>query len=161
MINKLFIGIPNYVKFTIFSQVRYLLNSPNFNRNNDLEDIIQELLLFYLDKFYKKDVPSEAYIVKSIQNEAKRLMKTKVRERFGLSFSLEDLTECPDELMVTSHFESAEINLLLSAISKNLSYKENLVIKMILDGKTIDDIARTNHMAKATIYKIFEKIKNF
>lgn len=88
-------------------------------------------------------------------------MKTKVRERFGLLFSLEDLTECPDKLKVTNHFDSTEINLLISAVAEHLSDKENLVIKMILEGKSIDEIARTIHIAKATIYKIFEKIKNF
>lgn len=161
MSNKLFDGIPEYVKITIYSQTRYLLSSSNFKRENDLDDIIQDLLLFYLEKFYKKDAPSEAYVVISLQNEAKRLMKTKVHERFGLLFSLEDLTECPDELRVTHHFDRAEINLLISAVAEHLSDKENLVIKMILEGKSIDEIARTIHMAKATIYRIFEKIKNF
>ena len=161
MSNKLFAGIPEYVRITIYSQTRYLLSTSNFKRENDLDDIIQNLLLFYLENFYKKDAPSEAYVVASLQNEAKRLMKTKVRERFGLLFSLEDLTECPDELRVTHHFDRAEINLLISAVAEHLSDKENLVIKMILEGKSIDEIARTIHIAKATIYKIFEKIKNF
>jgi len=161
MSNKLFAGIPEYVRITIYSQTRYLLSTSNFKRENDLDDIIQDLLLFYLENFYKKDAPSEAYVVASLQNEAKRLMKTKVRERFGLLFSLEDLTECPDELRVTHHFDRAEINLLISAVAEHLSDKENLVIKMILEGKSIDEIARTIHIAKATIYKIFEKIKNF
>lgn len=161
MSNKLFAGIPEYVRITIYSQTRYLLSTSNFKRENDLDDIIQDLLIFYLENFYKKDAPSEAYVVASLQNEAKRLMKTKVRERFGLLFSLEDLTECPDELRVTHHFDRAEINLLISAVAEHLSDKENLVIKMILEGKSIDEIARTIHIAKATIYKIFEKIKNF
>ena len=161
MSNKLFAGIPEYVRITIYSQTRYLLSTSNFKRENDLDDIIQNLLLFYLENFYKKDAPSEAYVVASLQNEAKRLMKTKVRERFGLLFSLDDLTECPDELKVTNHFDRAEINLLISAVAEYLSDKENLVIKMILEGKSIDEIARTIHIAKATIYKIFEKIKNF
>lgn len=161
MSNKLFAGIPEYVRITIYFQTRYLLSSSNFKRENDLDDIIQDLLLFYLETFYKKDIPSEAYVVTSLQNEAKRLMKTKVRERFGPLFSLEDLTEYPDELKVTNNFDNAEINLLISTVAEHLSDKENLVIKMILEGKSIDEIARTIHIAKATIYKIFEKIKNF
>lgn len=161
MTNKLFDGIPQYVKITIYSQTRYLLRSFRYNRENDRDDIIQDLLLFYLENFHKKDIPSEAYVVASLQNEAKRLIKTKVRERFGLLFSLDDLMDTPDELKVTDSYDRSEINLLISAVAVHLSDKENLAIKLILEGKTIDEIARTIHMAKSTIYKIFEKIKNF
>lgn len=161
MSKKLFTGIPEYVRITIYSQARYLLSFSNFNRDNDLDDIIQNLLLFYLDKFYKKDIPSEAYVVTSLRNEAKRLRKTKMYEHFGLFCSLEDLTECPEALKITNSFDGVEIDLLTSVVGEHLSDRENLVLKMILDGYSIDQIARTIHIAKASIYKILEKIKKF
>ena len=161
MTNKLFDGIPQYVKITIYSQTRYLLRSFRYNRENDRDDIIQDLLLFYLENFHKKDIPSEAYVVASLQNEAKRLIKTKVRERFGLLFSLDYLMDTPEELIVTNKFNDIEINLLISAVSDHLSDKENLIIKMILEGKTSDEITRFVHISKTTIYKTFEKIKIF
>lgn len=161
MNKKLFDGIPEYVRITIYAQTGRLLRNSNFIRTNDLDDIIQDLLLFYLENFHLRSIPSKAYVVTSLQNKAKRILKTKVRERFGLSFCLEDITECPEALGICDTFSYSETNLFIASISRHLSDKENQIIKMILDGKTLDDIAKNFHISKNSIYKLFDKIKNF
>ncbi len=159
MSNKLFTGIPEYVRVTIYSQTSRLLSNSNFIRGNDLEDVIQDLLLFYLETFYKKKIPSEAYVVKSIQNEAKRLLKAKVCEHFGLFVSLEDMDFCPDELKTSGGFENLGINLTVSEIACQLSERENLILEMIMKDHSLKEVTEEFHISKNTIYKLFEKIK--
>lgn len=161
MSKKLFDGIPEYVRITIYAQTGRLLRNSHFIRDNDLEDIVQDLLLFYLERFHLRSIPSEAYVVVSLQNEAKRMLKTKMRERFGLSVCLEDITECPEALKVSNALAHSEINLLISSVAKHLSDRENQVLELILEGKTLDDIAKKYHISKNTIYKILDKLKKF
>lgn len=151
--------MPEYVRITIYSQIRRLLSTSCFIRENDLDDITQDLILYYLEKFYQRKIPSEAYVVTSLQNEAKKLLRTKVRQRFGLYCSLEDLEEQGKTLKIDGGFEHCEMNLIISNAAKHLSERENHIIKMIGDGHTIDDISKHYHISKNTIYKIFEKIK--
>lgn len=47
---NIFNGLPQYVRITILSQIRRLLSTPIFSYE-DREDLIQELLLFYLKRF--------------------------------------------------------------------------------------------------------------
>lgn len=50
----LFVGIPEYVRIIIYSQTRKLLATSLYQRDNDMEDIVQDLLLFYLEKFIRR-----------------------------------------------------------------------------------------------------------
>ena len=84
MYDKLFVGIPDYVRITIFSCVRKLSTFANFNNHEDIQDLVQELLLFYIEHFHQREIPSDVYVVASLQNYAKKLLKTKMREPFGL-----------------------------------------------------------------------------
>jgi len=93
MYDKLFDGIPDYVRITIFSCVRKLSTFANFNNHEDVQDLVQELLLFYIEHFYQREIPSDAYVVASLQNYAKKLLKTKMREPFGLFVYLDDEEE--------------------------------------------------------------------
>ena len=53
MYDKLFDGIPDYVRITIFSCVRKLSTFTNFNNHEDVQDLVQELLLFYIEHFHQ------------------------------------------------------------------------------------------------------------
>jgi hypothetical protein len=66
---NIFNGLPEYVRMTILSQIRRLLSTPLFSYE-DKEDLTQELLLFYLKRFY--DVPDvdEALVVHYIKQYA-------------------------------------------------------------------------------------------
>lgn len=161
MIKELFTDIPEYVRITIYSQTRRLLNYSFFDSSVDREDILQSLLMFYIEKFRNKDIPSESYVVTSIKNEATRLIKVKMREHLDLLISLDDIVETHEFIDNSANFHNKEFNVLISAISKQLDERERIVLKMILDGKTLDEISKNIHISKNTIYKIFNKIKKF
>lgn len=161
MYRDVFSGIPEYVKITICSQVKKLTSTNYFTSANDKDDIIQDLLIFYIEQFYKKPIPSEAYVVTSLRNEAKKLIRTKVRKRFGLFLSLEDIDFGNGLATDGQEFKQCEWNMLFRLMSTELSEKEKSIISLILAEKSLDEIARTVHVSKATIYKLFEKIRNF
>lgn len=161
MIKELFSDIPEYVRITIYTQTRRLFNYSFFDSSFDREDILQSLLVFYIEKFRNKDIPSESYVVTSINNEATRLIKVKMREHLDLLISLDDIVETSEFIDYSSNFHKKEFNMLISAISKQLDEREHIVLKMILEGKTLDCISKNIHISKNTIYKIFNKIKKF
>ena len=70
---NIFSGLPEYVRMTILSQIRRLLSTPLFSYE-DKEDLTQELLLFYLKRFY--DVPDvdEALVVHALKQYATNLL---------------------------------------------------------------------------------------
>lgn len=157
MLTNIFAGIPDYVRITILAQVKLLMKTNLFSEN-DKEDVIQDLLLFYIKQFYKKTVPDEAYVVTSIQNQAKILIRTKVRRHFGLFLSLDDLDI---QLSAKDEFKSREVQIMFKQILDMLSEKEKPIILQLASGKSIEEVSRERHVAKITIYKLFEKIRNF
>lgn len=128
MSKKLFSDLPEFVKITIYSQVRSLLNTPYFRYENDVDDIVQDLLLYYLEKFYNKPDVEEPYITASLQHEAQKLLRTKMRRRFGLHLSLEDLLE-NHEVFIAANAKETDFGLFVSLLSKHLSDKENQILQ--------------------------------
>lgn len=163
MTPKVMTGIPAFVKITIFAQVRRLLSTPYFNSMNDKEDLIQDLLLFYVSKFSQKikDV-DEALVVTAIRNYASNLLRSRLRQRLFLHSSLEDLMENGHEEDFSYHPESGlrfENSATLEKIMQSLDEREQRILMMIGDGLSLNEIARQIKVSKNTIYKIFEKIK--
>lgn len=70
---NVFDGLPKYVRITVLSQIRRLLSSGLFNCD-DTEDLTQEILLFYLKRFYHDPDPDEALVVHSLRQYASNLI---------------------------------------------------------------------------------------
>lgn len=154
---KIFNGLPAYVRMTILSQIRRLLSTPLFSYE-DKEDILQDLLLFYLKRFY--DVPNvdEALVVHAVKRHASDLLVKRYQRRDFLYSSLADYAD--EEF---SYFKSYESNYsdrtVLVKIWEIASDKEKIVIQRILQGDSIEQIAKDIHISKKTIYKFFEKVR--
>lgn len=142
MYDKLFDGIPDYVRITIFSCVRKLSTFTNFNNHEDVQDLVQELLLFYIEHFHQREIPSDAYVVASLQNYAKKLLKTKMREPFGLFVYLDDEEEYIS-ISSEDNYEQSELKALVKKAEQKLSPREILVLDMILEDKTLEEITHT------------------
>ena len=85
---KIFNGLPAYVRITILSQIRRLLSTSLFNYE-DSEDIAQELLLFYLKRFYTIPDVDEALVVHSLKQYTTNLLKKRCNRRDYLNSSLD------------------------------------------------------------------------
>lgn len=85
---KIFNGLPPYVRITILSQIRRLLSTSVFNKE-DCEDVAQDLLLFYLKRFYTIPDVDEALVVHSLKQYAINLLKKQCNRRDYLNSSLD------------------------------------------------------------------------
>ena len=86
---KIFNGLPTYVRITILSQIRRLLSTSVFNKE-DCEDIAQDLLLFYLKRFYTIPDADEALVVHSLKQYAINLLKKQCNRKDYLNSSFEE-----------------------------------------------------------------------
>ena len=151
-------GLPEFVQFTIARETRRLLNHKLFS-SNEKEDIIQELILYYLEHFHRQQVPNEAYVVTSLRNQATKLIRTKARQRFGLFLSLDDMETDPREVADDNDVTREDIRILLDDLTKGLTPKEYTLLTLVKEGYSLDEIASKYSVSKNTIYTIFEKIK--
>ncbi len=151
---NIFNGLPTYVRITILSQIRRLLSTPIFS-HEDREDLIQELLLFYLKRFYNAHDVDEALVVHSIKQYATNLLTQRYHRRDFLYSSLADY-DADEEF---SFAENTETRLIVSEIMNSAEPKEKEIVKHILCGNSIDQISRDLHVSKKTIYGFFEKMR--
>lgn len=151
---NIFNGLPTYVRITILSQIRRLLSTPIFS-HEDREDLIQELLLFYLKRFYNAHDVDEALVVHSIKQYATNLLTQRYHRRDFLYSSLADY-DADEEF---SFAENTEMRLIVSEIMNSTEPKEKEIVKRILCGDSIDQISRDLHVSKKTIYGFFEKMR--
>ena len=89
MNSNIFSGLPEYVRMTILSQIRRLLSTPLFSYE-DREDILQDLLLFYLKRFYEVPDADEALVVHAVKRYASDLLIKRYQRRDFLYSSLAD-----------------------------------------------------------------------
>ena len=87
MNSNIFSGLPEYVRMTILSQIRRLLSTPLFSYE-DREDILQDLLLFYLKRFYEVPDVDEALVVHAVKRYASDLLIKRYQRRDFLYLSL-------------------------------------------------------------------------
>ena len=151
---NIFNGLPQYVRITILSQIRRLLSTPIFS-HEDREDLIQELLLFYLKRFYNAHDVDEALVVHSIKQYATNLLTQRYHRRDFLYSSLADY-DADEEF---SFAENTETRLIVSEIMNSAEPKEKEIVKHILCGNNIHQISRDLHVSKKTIYGFFEKMR--
>ena len=151
---NIFNGLPQYVRITILSQIRRLLSTPIFSYE-DREYLIQELLLFYLKRFYNAHDVDEALVVHSIKQYATNLLTQRYHRRDFLYSSLADY-DADEEF---SFAENTETRLIVSEIMNCAEPKEKEIVKHILCGDSIDQISRDLHVSKKTIYGFFEKMR--
>ena len=151
---NIFNGLPQYVRITILSQIRRLLSIPLFSYE-DREDLIQELLLFYLKRFYYAHDVDEALVVHSIKQYATNLLTQRYHRHDFLYSSLADY-DADEEF---SFAENTDARLVVEDIARYAEPKEMEFIERVLLGESIDQISRDLHVSKKTIYGFFEKMR--
>ena len=113
----IFEGLPKYVQITILSQIRRLLSTSLF-LVDDKDDLTQDLLLFYLKRFYQVPDPDEALVVHSIRQYATNLLVQRYRRRDFLYSSLTDYEVNGEFSFLNTSDYDFETKVLLGEISK-------------------------------------------
>jgi len=154
----IFEGLPKYVQITILSQIRRLLSTSLF-LVDDKDDLTQDLLLFYLKRFYQVPDPDEALVVHSIRQYATNLLVQRYRRRDFLYSSLTDYEVNGEFSFLNTSDYDFETKVLLGEISKMTDGKENKILQMISDGYSINQISANLHIHKRVIRRLFEKLR--
>ncbi len=151
--------LPLYVRKTIFAQLRLLFSTPYFS-HQDKEDLIQDFLVFYMEKFVASDEESdEAYIVTAFRNFTKNTIdKARIWHRCKADFG-ENFDEMAEQIRDTGQtLANFEAHRTVEQLFANLSGQERDICLMVMGGASLNEISRVKRMSKNTIYKIFEKI---
>lgn len=159
MIKETLAGVPDYVRITILAQLKRLLKYTCFDNYNDKNEIIQELLLEYLEIIRSIEEPTEAYIVASIKNRGTALLRARTKECFGLFSSLEDIESTHQLASTKTGFEGLDYKIILRGIMEEMNSRENEVISLILEDLTIREICKKGKVSRDTIYKVIKKIE--
>ena len=155
---NIFNGLPTYVRITILSQIRRLLSTPLF-ASDDKEDLTQDLLLFYLKRFYEIPDSDEALVVHSIKQYATNLLTQRYHRRDFLYSSLTDYEVDGEFSFLKASDYNFETNTLMVDIDKMTDAKEKKILQMIGDGYSINQIVAQMHIHKRVIRRLFEKLR--
>lgn len=129
-----------------------------------LEDVLTNLVKKYNKGEWDEDLMQEAWVeaIKCEQanpnvgdENLKALVITWVKNRL-INIKLKpyfDTCEFLDDK------EYIDYQILLLELRDSLDERENKVLSMLLDGKTVIDIEKELKLSKATVYRIFDKIK--
>lgn len=157
----IFSGLPRYVRLTVYTQTRRLLSTQYFSYE-DREDIIQDLLLYYLEQYYKVPDVDEALVVHALQLRSYKLLRKRKRTRAYLTSSLD--YETFNEDFFYGNESSYDMAVNRATIHDIFDKAENIKLKqtlyLIMAGYTVDQISLQLHISKRTIYSFFKKMKN-
>lgn len=157
----IFSGLPRYVRLTVYTQTRKLLSTQYFSYE-DREDIMQDLLLYYLEQYYKIPDIDEALVVHALQLRSYKLLRKRKRSKAHLTSSLDYETFNEDFFYDTSSPQADPLS--HTTIQEIFAKADNTKLKqalyLIMLGYSVDQISRQLHISKETIYKFFKKMKN-
>lgn len=155
---KIFNGLPAYVRITILSQIRRLLSTSLFNYE-DSEDIVQELLLFYLKRFYTIPDVDEALVVHSLKQYTTNLLKKRCNRRDYLHSSLDYDTFDEEFFLATQDYDNIT-KTTLSMYAEQFDDKEKQIFELLYEGYSANQISATLHIHKRVIRRFVEKLRN-
>ena len=155
---KIFKGLPAYVRITILSQIRRLLSTSVFNKE-DSEDIAQDLLLFYLKRFYTIPDADEALVVHSLKQYAINLLKKRCNRRDYLHSSLDYDTFDEEFFLATQDYDNIT-KTTLSMYAEQFDDKEKQIFELLYEGYSANQISAILHIHKRVIRRFVEKLRN-
>jgi DNA-directed RNA polymerase specialized sigma24 family protein len=158
MIKHILSGVPECVRITILAQIKRLRSYSCFSKD-DTEDIMQELLVTYLNITAVMSNAPESYLVASLQNKATSLLKARARIGFGLFSSLEDIEAFEEYPSTKTGFEGLDYKIIMDSVLEHFDDRSRRVVRLMLEDVTIDEISRREKMSKSTIYKVLKEME--
>ena len=156
------LGIESKIKGYINISVSYLLKR-NYFQKSEIEDIKQDLWLFYYEKLYPRrtSLPDD-YVFSCIIGKAKHILRSRLKLiQAGLFFSasLNDMQEDGWEPVSTNISLEIEKDIFWKDFKKNLTLEEQELIDLVLAGYTVREIARLKHSSLHILERFVKKMK--
>ena len=159
----LFDGLPPKVITYIKIHLRYIYSTGLFD-SQEREDLIQDLVLFYLEFLRKRgDDISDNLLFMAIKSKAMHLSRARLQEMQSGFFATESLNSmCEEEgFEATSDFSlsTLENEISIRELKSIVSDKEWQFIRLILFGFTNDEATSKAHVSKNVLGNIREKVR--
>lgn len=157
-------GLPPKIEMYIRIHVASLYKT-NLFQYQERDDLLQELALFYIERFYKKDedIPDELLFI-AIKRKAQQILRSRLLSMKSGVFFNESLNSMSEEngIEIRSDFclEDLENKIDINIKLESLSQKEKSIINLLLKGCSIEKITKTLHLSNSTVYKVLSKIKD-
>ena len=155
-------GIPPKIESYIRIHVASLYKT-NLFHYQERDDLLQELALFYIERFYKKDedVPDELLFI-AIKRKAQQILRSRLSSMKSGVFFTESLNGmfAGEELDLPSNFclEDLENQIDINMLTRPLSQKQKEALSLIFEGYSIDEVAKKLHMSRSFLHRIRKKI---
>lgn len=154
--------IPAYVYKFINIHVAHLIQTQCFSFQ-EKEDLKQELLLFYIEKFFcLEQSPPEELIFIALKRESGHILRSRFRflnSGGNATDSVFELESKGIEICAQTSLADIEDQIALNEVISKLSKKDAEVINMVLQGYNLGEIIKELHVSYAVISRICEKIK--
>lgn len=163
MANYLFKGLPQNVVTYIKIQLRFLFSTGLFIYQ-EREDIIQDLVLFYLEFIKKRGskIPDNILFM-AIKSKAMHLGRTRLREMqsgFLHKESLNDMSESMGfELEDKFSLADIENKIEFEDRRKFLTEKQNQFIDLILEGEQVSKAMKKTNISHKVMDQIEKKLR--
>ena len=162
MSKYLFDGLPPNVVTYIKIHLRQIYSTRLFSYQ-EREDLIQDLVLFYLERFHKKrDVPDELLFI-SIKTKTQQIIRTRLRRLRSGFLNTESLNSMSEDegFEPVSNFSLSDLENLITLreIKSVLTEKQKKFIELILDGEKVLDAIAKIHVSKNVLEDIRNRIK--
>lgn len=161
MSKYLFDGLPPKVATYIKIHLRQIYSTRLFSYQ-EREDLIQDLVLFYLERFHKKrDVPDELLFI-SIKTKTQQIIRTRLRRLRSGFLNTESLNSMSEDegFEPESDFSLQDLEDKISFIEtrKLLTEKQNRYIDLIFAGETVRNARKLSGVAHTVMKDIEDNI---
>lgn len=156
-------GLPPKIERYIRIHVASLYRT-NLFQFQERDDLLQELALFYIERFYKKDedIPDELLFI-AIKRKAQQILRSRLFSMKSGVFFNESLNSMSEEkgIEVRSDFclEDLENNIVINKVFNQLKQKEQEFLSLLLSGYSITEARKKLHVANEFYGYLCEKLK--
>lgn len=154
-------GLPPKVVTYIKVHLRHVYSTGLFD-SQEREDLIQDLVLFYLERYYKKDDIPDALLFTAFRTKANHLIRTRLRDLQSGLFTTGSLNSMFEDegFEPFSDFSLADLesSIEIRELRKFLSPKQNMYIDLILEGKSGEEARAELHIAHSVLKDIESRI---
>ena len=163
MSTYLFDGLPPNVVTYIKVHLRRIYSTGLFTQQ-EREDLIQDLVLFYLELLHKLNDAPDIKIFLALKTKADHMMRTRLREMqagFLNKASLNSMSE-DEGFEPASEFSWHDIESMieLNEIKRFLSKKEQEFIDLVVSGASVEETKKKLRLWHDVMANIRAKIKN-
>lgn len=156
-------GLPPKIEMYIRIHVASLYNT-NLFQYQERDDLKQELALFYIERFYKKDedIPDELLFI-AIKRKAQQILRSRLLSMKSGVFFNESLNSMSEEkgIEICSDFclEDLENQIAFQKVFSSLTAKEQKFVLSLLDGNNVSEARRTCHVGNRFFSELCLKIE--